>query len=57
MILTRNIDNQLQDGQVTVDEFKQAIQKHCQGKNWADLPRAFKTFISSTFKTIDVNGM
>ncbi|XP_018019895.1 sarcoplasmic calcium-binding protein 1 isoform X1 [Hyalella azteca] len=44
------------DGQVTVDEFKQAIQKHCNGKSWAELPRAFKTFISSTFKTIDVNG-
>lgn len=45
-----------QDGQVTVEEFKQAIQKHCVGKNWAELPGAFKTFISSTFKTIDVNG-
>jgi len=44
------------DGQVTVDEFKQAIQKHCNSKSWEQLPRAFKTFIASTFKTIDVNG-
>ncbi|XP_018019896.1 sarcoplasmic calcium-binding protein 1 isoform X2 [Hyalella azteca] len=44
------------DGQVTVEEFKQAIQKNCNGKAYADFPRAFKSFIANTFKTIDVNG-
>lgn len=44
------------DGQVTVEEFKQAIQKNCSGKSYADFPAAFKTFIANTFKTIDVNG-
>ncbi|KAF2367710.1 EF-hand domain, partial [Trinorchestia longiramus] len=44
------------DGQVTVEEFKQAIQKNCSGKSYADFPRAFKTFIADSFKTIDVNG-
>jgi len=44
------------DGEVTVDEFKQAVQKHCQAKNYATFPGAFKTFISSQFKTVDVNG-
>ena len=45
-----------QDDQVTVDEFKQAIQSNCQGKTYTDFPTAFKTFISTMFKTIDVNG-
>jgi len=44
------------DGQVTVDEFKQAIQKNCSGKTFADFPTAFKTFIGNNFKTIDVDG-
>jgi len=44
------------DGEVTVDEFKQAVQKHCQGKAYGDFPNAFKTFIGNQFKTIDVNG-
>lgn len=41
---------------MTVDEFKQAIQKNCNGKGYADFPTAFKSFISTMFKTIDVNG-
>jgi len=44
------------DGEVTVEEFKQAVQKHCQGKSYADFPNAFKVFIGNQFKTIDVNG-
>jgi len=45
-----------QDDQVTVDEFKQAIQNNCHGKTFTNFPTAFKTFISTMFKTIDVNG-
>jgi len=44
------------DGEVTVEEFKAAVQKHCQGKAYADFPNAFKVFIGNQFKTIDVNG-
>lgn len=44
------------DGQVTVEEFKQAIQKNCSGKPYGDFPAAFKSFIANNFKTIDVNG-
>lgn len=44
------------DGEVTVDEFKQAVQKNCSGKPFADFPAAFKTFIANQFKTVDVNG-
>ncbi|MBT8869077.1 EF-hand domain-containing protein, partial [Lactobacillus delbrueckii subsp. bulgaricus] len=34
------------DGEVTVEEFKQAVQKNCSGKPFADFPSAFKTFIA-----------
>jgi len=44
------------DGEVTVDEFKQAVQKNCQGKSYETFPGAFKTFISNQFKSIDING-
>jgi len=44
------------DGEVTVDEFKQAVKTHCQGKDYAHYPKAFKVFIANAFKSIDVNG-
>ncbi|XP_068219080.1 uncharacterized protein Scp1 isoform X1 [Palaemon carinicauda] len=44
------------DGEVSDDEFKQAVQTHCSGKPFAAFPGAFKTFIHNQFKTIDVNG-
>ncbi|XP_076065387.1 sarcoplasmic calcium-binding protein 1 isoform X3 [Oratosquilla oratoria] len=44
------------DGQVTVEEFKQAVKGACTGKKYDDFPTAFKTFIGNQFKTIDVNG-
>merc|ERR1711962_573046 len=44
------------DGEVSVDEFKKAIQQHCQKKSFAEYPPAFKSFIGNFFKTIDVNG-
>jgi hypothetical protein len=44
------------DGEVTDDEFKEAVQKHCNGKPFGDFPGAFKIFIENQFKTIDVNG-
>jgi len=44
------------DGEVSVEEFKQAVQTHCKGKKYDEFPAAFKTFIMNQFKTIDVNG-
>jgi len=44
------------DGEVSDDEFKQAVQKNCNGKPYAEFPEAFKCFIATQFKTIDVNG-
>ncbi|KAK8743428.1 hypothetical protein OTU49_001474 [Cherax quadricarinatus] len=44
------------DGEVTVEEFKQAVQKNCSGKPFNDFPGAFKNFIANQFKSIDVNG-
>jgi len=44
------------DGQVTCDEFKDAVKKVIGGKKFADFPPAMKNFIDEKFKTIDVNG-
>jgi len=44
------------DGEVSDDEFKQAVQKNCSGKPYDQFPNAFKAFIANQFKTIDVNG-
>merc|ERR1712212_1047981 len=43
------------DSQVSVEEFKQAIQKNCSGKSYGEFPSAFKSFIANNFKTIDVD--
>ncbi|XP_066973574.1 sarcoplasmic calcium-binding protein 1 isoform X4 [Macrobrachium rosenbergii] len=44
------------DGEVTLDEFKQAVKNVCTGKAYDSFPQAFKAFIANQFKTIDVNG-
>merc|ERR1712113_66977 len=44
------------DGEVSGEEFKKAIQTHCQGKQFADMPGAFKAFVDVYFRTIDVDG-
>jgi len=44
------------NGEVTVDEFKQAVKNVCTGKNYDAFPSCFKTFITRLFSTIDVNG-
>jgi hypothetical protein len=51
------LDDSLQDGEVSVDEFKKALQNHCVGKSYADFPKAFKAFIDGFFRTVDVDGM
>ncbi|CAH1999322.1 unnamed protein product [Acanthoscelides obtectus] len=45
----------LQDGKITVDEFKQAVQQCCLGKRYEDFPQAMKMFIDSNFKMVDLN--
>lgn len=45
-----------QDGEVSVDEFKKGIESSCKGKEYNDFPQAFKFFIDSSFRTIDING-
>jgi len=44
------------DGEVSTDEFMKAIQTNCVGKSFNEFPNAFKTFISGTFSSIDVDG-
>jgi len=44
------------DGEVTSEEFIKGIEMSCKGKAFADLPSAFRFFIDSQFRTIDVDG-
>merc|ERR1712033_116677 len=44
------------NGEVDVDEFKQAVMKHCVGKSYDQFPAAFKAFIENQFKAIDINS-
>merc|ERR1711976_1123505 len=44
------------DGEVSAEEFKKAVQTNCQGKMFADMPAAFKAFVETYFRTIDVDG-
>ena len=46
----------MQDGEVTTDEFKKALQNHCVGKSYNDFPKAFKAFIDGFFRTVDIDG-
>jgi hypothetical protein len=45
----------LQDGKITTDEFKQAVQQCCMGRRYEDFPQAMKMFIDSNFKMVDLN--
>merc|ERR1711993_11993 len=40
------------DGEVSTDEFIKAIQSNCVGKSYVDFPPAFKSFVTSVFKSI-----
>merc|ERR1712154_269494 len=44
------------DGEVDAKEFADAVKKNCMNKPFAEMPEAFKTFISGAFKSIDVDG-
>ncbi|XP_031634928.1 sarcoplasmic calcium-binding protein 1 [Contarinia nasturtii] len=43
------------DGKISTDEFKQAVQKTCIGKKYADFPQAMKAFIEANFKMMDID--
>lgn len=45
----------LQDGRITVEEFRQAVQQCCMGRRYEDFPQALKMFIDSNFKMVDMN--
>lgn len=50
-----NCQDLLQDGRITVDEFKQAVQQCCLGRRYEDFPQTMKMFIDSNFKMVDLN--
>ena len=41
---------------MSVDEFKKGIEMSCKGKSYNEVPAAFRFFIDSCFRTIDVDG-
>lgn len=41
---------------MTIEEFKEAVQRSCVGKDYRDFPQAMKMFIDSHFKIVDLNG-
>ncbi|XP_043265266.1 sarcoplasmic calcium-binding protein 1 isoform X2 [Colletes latitarsis] len=43
------------DGIVTIEEFKDAVQRSCVGREYRDFPQAMKMFIDSHFKLVDLN--
>lgn len=43
------------DDIVTIEEFKEAVQRSCVGKDYRDFPQAMKMFIDSHFKIVDLN--
>nr|AEE62878.1 unknown [Dendroctonus ponderosae] len=45
----------LQEGKITTDEFRQAVQQCCMGRRYEDFPQAMKMFIDSNFKMVDTN--
>ena len=51
-----NTTDVFQNGEVTTEEFMQAIRATCVGKSYEELPGSFKIFIDSLFKTIDADG-
>lgn len=42
----------LEDGKISVDEFKDAVQQCCMGKRYEHLPQALKMFIGTNDKVI-----
>lgn len=55
--LPPSLETYFQDGEVSGEEFKQAVKNACVGKNFDEFPNAFRVFILNQFKTVDVNGM
>ncbi|GLV34536.1 Sarcoplasmic calcium-binding protein 1 [Carabus blaptoides fortunei] len=43
------------DGKITIEEFKEAVQRSCVGRRYEDFPQAMKMFIDSNFKMVDLN--
>ena len=45
-----------QDHEVSVEEYKTALQSVCVGKSYSDFPQGFKRFIEKSFLTVDLDG-
>ena len=45
-----------QDREVSTEEFRCALKRACVGRAFPDLPEAFRAYVNSAYRTIDING-
>ena len=45
-----------QDREVSTEEFRCALKRACVGKAFRDLPEAFRAYVNSAYRTIDIDG-
>ena len=45
-----------QDREVSTEEFRCALKRACVGKAFRDLPEAFRAYVASAYRTIDIDG-
>ena len=45
-----------QDQEVSTDEFRGAIKRACVGKPFHEFPEAFRAYIASAYRTLDIDG-
>lgn len=48
--------NCLQDGKISAEEFKDAVNRTCVGKKYDQFPEPFKAFVESSFNLLDINS-
>merc|ERR1712117_494695 len=44
------------DREVSTEEFRCALKRACVGRAFPDLPEAFRAYVNSAYRTIDING-
>ena len=41
---------------MSTEEFRDALKRTCVGKPFREFPAAFKAYVASAYRTIDING-
>ena len=45
-----------QDEEVSTEEFRGALKRACVGKPFHEFPEAFRAYVASAYRTIDIDG-